>query len=159
MCFKSVSKVPLFVLSAFTGKLPLVSPPVVLFCKKSVYTEVFLLLWRIVGAIIQNTQLMTSAVIKCLSFWYLFGEDAEWLTERALLLPRFTSCLSFYSILNELNDYAGQREVVAEEMGHKVYGELLRYSQDLKAERKHVSTVGFCHLAGAMSFTARLTCI
>uniref|UniRef100_A0A672PLK6 Formin-binding protein 1-like n=1 Tax=Sinocyclocheilus grahami TaxID=75366 RepID=A0A672PLK6_SINGR len=48
----------------------------------------------------------------------------------------FTSCLSFYSILNELNDYAGQREVVAEEMGHKVYGELMRYSQDLKGERK-----------------------
>lgn len=51
--------------------------------------------------------------------------------------PRFTSCLSFYSILNELNDYAGQREVVAEEMAHKVYGELMRYSQELKAERKH----------------------
>uniref|UniRef100_A0AAR2KBP8 Formin-binding protein 1-like n=1 Tax=Pygocentrus nattereri TaxID=42514 RepID=A0AAR2KBP8_PYGNA len=51
--------------------------------------------------------------------------------------PRFTSCLSFYAILNELNDYAGQREVVAEDMGHKVYGELMRYSQDLKAERKH----------------------
>lgn len=56
------------------------------------------------------------------------------------LLCRFTSCLSFYSILNELNDYAGQREVVAEEMAHKVYGELMRYGQDLKAERKHVST-------------------
>ncbi len=52
---------------------------------------------------------------------------------------RFTSCLSFNSILNELNDYAGQREVVAEDMGHKVYGELMRYSQDLKGERKHVS--------------------
>ncbi|XP_074523883.1 formin-binding protein 1-like isoform X2 [Halichoeres trimaculatus] len=51
--------------------------------------------------------------------------------------PRFTSCLSFYSLLNELNDYAGQREVVAEEMAHRVYGELMRYSQDLKAERKH----------------------
>lgn len=52
---------------------------------------------------------------------------------------RFTSCLSFYSILNEFNDYAGQRELVAEEMAHKVYGELMKYSQDLKAERKHVS--------------------
>ncbi|KAM4547754.1 formin-binding protein 1-like isoform 3-T3 [Odontesthes bonariensis] len=51
--------------------------------------------------------------------------------------PRFTSCVSFYSILNELTDYAGQREVVAEEMAHKVYGELLKYSQDLKAERKY----------------------
>ncbi|KAM6938994.1 formin-binding protein 1-like isoform 5-T5 [Lycodopsis pacificus] len=51
--------------------------------------------------------------------------------------PRFTTCLSFYSVMNELNDYAGQREVVAEEMAHKVYGELMKYSQDLKAERKH----------------------
>ncbi|XP_061635684.1 formin-binding protein 1-like isoform X1 [Phyllopteryx taeniolatus] len=51
--------------------------------------------------------------------------------------PRFTSCLSFYGILNELNDYAGQREVVAEEIGHKVYGTVMKYSQDLKTERKH----------------------
>ncbi|XP_037553742.1 formin-binding protein 1-like, partial [Nematolebias whitei] len=51
--------------------------------------------------------------------------------------PRFTSCVSFFSILSEMNDYAGQREVVAEEMGNRVYGELMRYSQDLKAERKH----------------------
>ncbi|XP_028668004.2 formin-binding protein 1-like isoform X1 [Erpetoichthys calabaricus] len=51
--------------------------------------------------------------------------------------PRFTSCLSFYNILNELNDYAGQREVVAEEMGHRVYGELIKYSHELKTERKH----------------------
>uniref|UniRef100_A0A8C5G1Q4 Transducer of Cdc42-dependent actin assembly protein 1 n=1 Tax=Gouania willdenowi TaxID=441366 RepID=A0A8C5G1Q4_GOUWI len=51
--------------------------------------------------------------------------------------PRFTSCVSFYSILHELNDYAGQRELVAEEMALKVYSELMRYSQDLKGERKH----------------------
>lgn len=57
-----------------------------------------------------------------------------------IVSSRFTSCLSFYSILNELNDYAGQRELVAEEMALKVYNELMRYSQDLKAERKHVST-------------------
>ncbi|XP_064416109.1 formin-binding protein 1-like isoform X2 [Latimeria chalumnae] len=50
--------------------------------------------------------------------------------------PRFTSCLSFYDTLNELNDYAGQRELVAEEMAHRVYGELMRYSHDLKSERK-----------------------
>ncbi|XP_072275969.1 formin-binding protein 1-like isoform X3 [Pyxicephalus adspersus] len=50
--------------------------------------------------------------------------------------PRFTSCASFYNILNELNDYAGQREVVAEEMGHRVYSDIMRYSCDLKAERK-----------------------
>ncbi|XP_061739805.1 formin-binding protein 1-like isoform X3 [Nerophis ophidion] len=51
--------------------------------------------------------------------------------------PRFTSCLSFYAILTELNDYAGQKEVVAEEMGHRVYGALMKYSQDLRADRKH----------------------
>ncbi|XP_075038456.1 formin-binding protein 1-like [Mixophyes fleayi] len=50
--------------------------------------------------------------------------------------PRFTSCTAFYNILNELNDYAGQREVVAEEIGHRVYAEIMRYSYELKAERK-----------------------
>lgn len=50
--------------------------------------------------------------------------------------PRFTSCIAFLNILNELNDYAGQREVVAEEMAHRVYGELMRYAHDLKTERK-----------------------
>ncbi|KAG8555643.1 hypothetical protein GDO81_017769 [Engystomops pustulosus] len=50
--------------------------------------------------------------------------------------PRFTSCIAFYNILNELNDYAGQREVVAEEIGHRVYAEIMKYSYELKAERK-----------------------
>ncbi|KAG8436739.1 hypothetical protein GDO86_007725 [Hymenochirus boettgeri] len=50
--------------------------------------------------------------------------------------PRFTSCIAFYSILNELNDYAGQREVVAEEMGHRVYAEIMRYANEIKCERK-----------------------
>ncbi|XP_048395559.1 formin-binding protein 1-like isoform X1 [Stegostoma tigrinum] len=50
--------------------------------------------------------------------------------------PRFTYCQSFFQVLNELNDYAGQREVVAEEIGHRVYGELMRYAHDLKMERK-----------------------
>ncbi|XP_072918803.1 formin-binding protein 1-like isoform X3 [Hemitrygon akajei] len=50
--------------------------------------------------------------------------------------PRFSYCQSFFQVLNELNDYAGQREVVAEEIGHRVYGELVRYTHDLKIERK-----------------------
>ncbi|XP_032884821.1 formin-binding protein 1-like isoform X4 [Amblyraja radiata] len=50
--------------------------------------------------------------------------------------PRFSYCHSFFQVLNELNDYAGQREVVAEEIGHRVYGELVRYTHDLKMERK-----------------------
>lgn len=58
-----------------------------------------------------------------------------------VLSARFTSCIAFFNILNELNDYAGQREVVAEEMGHRVYGELMRYSHDLKTERKMVISI------------------
>lgn len=58
-----------------------------------------------------------------------------------VLSVRFTSCIAFFNILNELNDYAGQREVVAEEMGHRVYGELMRYSHDLKTERKMVISI------------------
>uniref|UniRef100_A0A4W3HF44 Formin-binding protein 1-like n=1 Tax=Callorhinchus milii TaxID=7868 RepID=A0A4W3HF44_CALMI len=53
--------------------------------------------------------------------------------------PRFTACQAFFHVLSELNDYAGQREVVAEEIGHSVYGEIMRYTQDLKTERKAVS--------------------
>ncbi|KAM4640565.1 formin-binding protein 1-like isoform 2-T2 [Discoglossus pictus] len=50
--------------------------------------------------------------------------------------PRFTFCIAFFNILNELNDYAGQREVVAEEIGHRVFGEVMKYYYDLKSERK-----------------------
>ncbi|CAJ0920164.1 unnamed protein product, partial [Ranitomeya imitator] len=50
--------------------------------------------------------------------------------------PRFSSSVAFYNILNELNDYAGQREVVAEDIGHRVYGEIMKYTYELKAERK-----------------------
>lgn len=58
---------------------------------------------------------------------------------------RFTSCIAFFNILNELNDYAGQREVVAEEMAHRVYGELMRYAHDLKTERKMVIFKSFLY--------------
>ena len=51
----------------------------------------------------------------------------------------------FFNILNELNDYAGQREVVAEEMAHRVYGELMRYAHDLKTERKMVIFLSFLY--------------
>ncbi|XP_053550009.1 formin-binding protein 1-like isoform X2 [Bombina bombina] len=50
--------------------------------------------------------------------------------------PRFTFCIAFFNILNELNDYAGQREVVAEEIGHRVFGELMKYYYEIKTERK-----------------------
>jgi hypothetical protein len=40
--------------------------------------------------------------------------------------------------LNELNDYAGQHEVIAENLTTHIICELTRYIQELKAERKSV---------------------
>ncbi|XP_038637661.1 formin-binding protein 1 isoform X10 [Scyliorhinus canicula] len=49
---------------------------------------------------------------------------------------RYTSCQAFVTVLNEMNDYAGQHEVIAENMSGLIYAELSRYIQELKQERK-----------------------
>ncbi|XP_064153642.1 formin-binding protein 1-like isoform X3 [Anguilla rostrata] len=49
---------------------------------------------------------------------------------------KYTSCRAFLATLNELTDYAGQHEVIAENLTAKIVSELGRYIQDLKAERK-----------------------
>ncbi|KPP68017.1 hypothetical protein Z043_113333, partial [Scleropages formosus] len=48
----------------------------------------------------------------------------------------YTSCRAFLSTLNELNDYAGQHEVIAENLTSQIICELTRFVQELKAERK-----------------------
>ncbi|XP_061575990.1 thyroid hormone receptor interactor 10b isoform X2 [Cololabis saira] len=53
---------------------------------------------------------------------------------------KFSNHASFQEILNELNDYAGQRELIAENMTTSICVELTKYLQDLKHERKtHLS--------------------
>ncbi|XP_036385194.1 formin-binding protein 1 isoform X5 [Megalops cyprinoides] len=49
---------------------------------------------------------------------------------------KYTSCRAFLSTLNELNDYAGQHELIAENLTSQIIADLTRYIQDLKAERK-----------------------
>ncbi|XP_051532818.1 formin-binding protein 1 homolog isoform X9 [Myxocyprinus asiaticus] len=49
---------------------------------------------------------------------------------------KYTWCRAFHSTLNELNDYAGQHEVIAENMTSQIIAELSRYTQELKTERK-----------------------
>ncbi|XP_051905781.1 cdc42-interacting protein 4 homolog isoform X4 [Hippocampus zosterae] len=49
---------------------------------------------------------------------------------------RLTSYQSFMDILNEMNDYAGQRELVAENMLMNICADLTKYLQELKQERK-----------------------
>ncbi|KAJ8404452.1 hypothetical protein AAFF_G00337190 [Aldrovandia affinis] len=49
---------------------------------------------------------------------------------------KYTSCRAFLSTLNELNDYAGQHEVIAENLTSQIISELTRYTQELKTERK-----------------------
>ncbi|KAM3622870.1 uncharacterized protein V6R79_004152 [Siganus canaliculatus] len=53
---------------------------------------------------------------------------------------RFSNHASFQDLLNELNDYAGQRELIAENMMTSICVDLTKYLQDLKQERKtHLS--------------------
>ncbi|XP_056259073.1 formin-binding protein 1 isoform X16 [Seriola aureovittata] len=49
---------------------------------------------------------------------------------------KYTFCRAFLTSLNELNDYAGQHEVIAENLTSQIISELSRYMQELKAERK-----------------------
>ncbi|XP_017286726.1 formin-binding protein 1 isoform X21 [Kryptolebias marmoratus] len=49
---------------------------------------------------------------------------------------RYTFCRAFLTTLNELNDYAGQHEVIAENLTSQIIAELTRYLQELKTERK-----------------------
>uniref|UniRef100_A0A2K6MBR7 Formin binding protein 1 n=1 Tax=Rhinopithecus bieti TaxID=61621 RepID=A0A2K6MBR7_RHIBE len=52
---------------------------------------------------------------------------------------KYTSCKAFISTLNEMNDYAGQHEVISENMASQIIVDLARYVQELKQERKSVS--------------------
>ncbi|XP_061118307.1 formin-binding protein 1 isoform X3 [Conger conger] len=49
---------------------------------------------------------------------------------------KYTSCRAFLAALNELNDYAGQHELIAENLTSQIISELTRYIQELKTERK-----------------------
>ncbi|XP_066466593.1 formin-binding protein 1 isoform X4 [Tiliqua scincoides] len=49
---------------------------------------------------------------------------------------KYSSCRAFLSTLNEMNDYAGQHEVISENMTSQITSELARYVQELKQERK-----------------------
>ncbi|XP_078459356.1 formin-binding protein 1-like isoform X12 [Lampetra fluviatilis] len=49
---------------------------------------------------------------------------------------RFSVCRAFVAVLTELNDYAGQHEVIAENMNGAILREVLAYVQELKQERK-----------------------
>lgn len=51
---------------------------------------------------------------------------------------RLSSYQSFLDILNEMNDYAGQRELIAENMMMNICIDLTKYLQELKQERKTV---------------------
>ncbi|KAJ1133904.1 hypothetical protein NDU88_000376 [Pleurodeles waltl] len=49
---------------------------------------------------------------------------------------KYSSCKAFQSTLHEMNDYAGQHEVISENMSLQITAELSRYVQEVKQERK-----------------------
>ncbi|MGH0135836.1 UNVERIFIED_CONTAM: hypothetical protein FKN15_029153 [Acipenser sinensis] len=57
---------------------------------------------------------------------------------------KYTSCRAFLTTLNEMNDYAGQHEVIAENLSLQIISELSRYTQELKQERKSQSDEFYC---------------
>ena len=62
------------------------------------------------------------------------------------LLCRFCQYQAFLQIVQELNDFAGQREVVAENLLMRICVELAKYSQELKQERKSVKNLSLCKI-------------
>lgn len=57
---------------------------------------------------------------------------------------RYTSCKAFQNTLNEMSDYAGQHEVISENMSSQIMTELIRFVQELKQERKSVIFLMLC---------------
>ena len=60
-----------------------------------------------------------------------------------VLFCRYTACQAFLATLNEMNDYAGQHELISENMTSQMIVELVRYVQELKQERKSVTKTCF----------------
>lgn len=52
------------------------------------------------------------------------------------LFSRYTPCKAFRLMMNEINDLAGQHEVVAENLGASVIRDLTLLTKELKEERK-----------------------
>lgn len=71
-----------------------------------------------------------------LLFMFLVAMSFLWL--HFLCPTRYTFCRAFLTTLNELNDYAGQHEVISENLTSLIITELTRYLQELKTERKSV---------------------
>lgn len=66
---------------------------------------------------------------------------------------RYTACKAFLSTLNEMNDYAGQHEVISENMTSNITVELARYVQELKQERKSVRKICFFFISDGPGVT------
>ncbi|MED6243000.1 Formin-binding protein 1, partial [Ataeniobius toweri] len=66
---------------------------------------------------------------------------------------RYTWCLAFAATLQQLNEMAAQREDLADNLHTQIVCELMRYTQELKAERKTVSPQRHQHFHLAASTT------
>uniref|UniRef100_A0A8C2WX95 Formin binding protein 1a n=1 Tax=Cyclopterus lumpus TaxID=8103 RepID=A0A8C2WX95_CYCLU len=58
---------------------------------------------------------------------------------------RYTWCLAFSATLRQLNELSDQREELAENLNTQIVCELTRYTQEVKAERKTVSTLHYIY--------------
>lgn len=58
------------------------------------------------------------------------------------LVYRYTACKAFRQLLQELGDFAGQREVVAENLQSNVVREVHLLAKELREERKVLLSTG-----------------
>lgn len=71
-----------------------------------------------------------------MSFLVIVGNYSIRILPKLYFTYRFTTCIAFKSLIKEVNDLAGQHEVIAEELQAKVITELTALVKDLKEERK-----------------------
>lgn len=68
---------------------------------------------------------------------YFGGKPIQSIT----LMYRYTACKAFRQLLQELGDFAGQREVVAENLQSNVVREVHLLAKELREERKVLTIV------------------
>lgn len=116
-----------------------------------------------VGFLFKIPSASTSRIPRDVKFTSWLLPYCSWLAYFHFLHPfpplngRLSSYQSFLDILNEMNDFAGQRELIAENMMMNICIDLTKYLQELKQERKMVRVImGGVGVGGCVGLICRL---
>lgn len=85
----------------------------------------------------QNYSLIVVIMFVPLSFVVVVISNT--ITNLGLFVHRYSSCKAFKAMLCEVNDLAGQHEVIAENLQSDVIGKIICLVKEIKEERKKVN--------------------